>query len=139
MSYLDLQQALINKLINSAIFPVSDIAFENQSFDPSGKTSWCHVSIIPATEEITGKTSASSNERRGIFQISVYVEKDATDFTNTQLSLIDSILTEFSYNSSETFNGQAVQILESEVTTGRTVESWYVRDISVNYLLFSAR
>ena len=139
MSYFNLQQALLSKLINSGILDNSNIAFENQSFDPTGKTQWVSVTIIPATEEALGKTGESSNQREGIFQISVYVQKDSDQFANEQLELIDSILTEFSYNSIETFGSQTVTILESEVTTGRTVESWYVRDISINYLLFSAR
>lgn len=139
MSYLDLQQALLTKLINSAIFANGDIAYENKAFDPTGKTEWCSINIIPATEEAAGKTATSSNQREGILQISVCVERDSYNYANRQLELIDEIITEFSYNSSETFNGQTVQILETEVSSGRTVDSWYVRDVSINYLLFATR
>lgn len=139
MSYFDLQQALLTKLVNSGIFSINDIAFENDAFDPSGKTIWCAINILPQTEESMGKSSSSSNDRRGVFQVSVYVEHDSDNFANDQLQKIDDVLSEFSYNSTQIFNGQTVQMLESNVTSGRTVDSWYVRDISINYLLFTAR
>lgn len=139
MSYLKTQQALLTKLINSAIIPASDIAFENKSFNPSGKSLWVSVHFLPATDEPLGKTSASSNEHRGIFQISVFVKKNDANFDITLLTNIDLLITEFSYNSQEVLNGQVVDILETTVNNGSVNESWHKRDISINYLTFSTR
>jgi len=139
MSYLNTRQALLTKLINSAIVVSSDIAYENKSFNPGGKDLWLEVNFIPATDEILGKTSGSRNQREGIFQISVFVKKDADDFDVTLLTTIDSLLAEFSFNSQASLSGQVVDILTSTVNDGSENESWYKRDISINYLTFSSR
>jgi len=139
MSYLDTKQALLQKLINAAVLPNSDIAFENKSFDPANKEKWLACYFIPATEEITGKTSASSDEQRGIFQVSVFVKKNSSNFDNDQLQLVDQIKSAFNYNDTIVYNTQRVDILESTVNNGFETESWFQRDISINYLTFSQR
>lgn len=139
MSYLNTRQALLTKLINSAIVASSAIAYENKSFNPGGKDLWLAVNFLPATDEILGKTSGSRNQREGIFQISVFVKKDADDFDVTLLTTIDSLLTEFSFNSQASLSGQVVDILTSTVNEGSENESWHKRDISINYLTFSSR
>lgn len=139
MSYLNTRQALLTKLINSAIVASSAIAFENKSFNPGGKDLWLAVNFLPVFSEILGKTAASRNEQRGIFQISVFVKKDADDFDITLLTIIDSLLSEFSFNSQASLSGQVVDILSSTVNEGSENESWHKRDISINYLTFSDR
>ena len=139
MSYLDTRQALLTKLAAAALVPSTSIAYENKSFDPSGLSIWLSPFFIPATDGIMGKTSGSRNEHRGIFQVSVYVSKNATNFDSDQLDKIDDIISEFSYGSSATYSAQTVEVLESTVNGGRESESWYVRDISINYLTFSVR
>jgi len=139
MSYLNTQNALLTKLINSEIVPSADISFENKSFNPTGKTLWLAVDFLPATDEMLGKNSGSRNQQEGIFQISVFIEKNADDFNVTLLTTIDSLLSEFSYNSQASLNGQVVDILTSTVNEGSENESWHKRDISINYLTFTSR
>ena len=141
MSYLDTKQALISKILATPITGVtsSDIAFENNNFDPANKTLWLAVYFIPATSEMIGKTAAGRDEQRGIFQISVFVSLNSGGYDNAQLTAIDEILTGFQYNSSTVYNTQQVDILESTVNSGSENESWFKRDISINYLTFSKR
>lgn len=139
MSYLDTKQALVQKLINAAIVPNADIAFENRSFDPANKDKWLACYFIPATEETTGKTVASSDEQRGIFQVSTFIKKNSINFDNEQLSLIDEVKAAFTYSDNTVYNGQQVDILEATVNNGFETESWFQRDISINYLTFSTR
>lgn len=139
MSYHDTKQALITKLINSKAVPKTSIAYENESFNPTGKAIWLSAHFIPATSDMMGKNSASGTEQRGIFQISVYVRKNADNFDNDQLIKIDLILKTFKYNTRVSSNGQQVDILDSTVTPGLETESWFKRDISINYLTFSTR
>lgn len=139
MSYLDTKQALVKQLTDAAIVPNSSIAFENKKFDPKNKALWLAAYFIPATEDSMGKTSESSDEQRGIFQVSVFVKKNSKDFDNLQLSTIDTIKSTFSYNSSSVYNGQQVDILEATINNGTENESWYKRDVSINYLTFSTR
>lgn len=141
MSYLNTKQALITKLLSANItgITVDDIAFENKNFDPKNKSKWISCYFIPASTESTGKTLASGDEQRGIFQVSVYVQLNSDDYDNTQLEIIDAILSEFQYSTNTVYNNQHVDILESTVNAGFENESWFKRDISINYLTFSIR
>jgi len=139
MSYLDTKQALIKKLIDSAIVPVGDIAFENDNFDPKGKGLYLAAYFIPASTDMMGKTSTSKDEQRGIFQVSVFANLNSGEYDNEQLQKIDEVISEFSYNSSVVYNNQKVDILSTTVNSGVTLDAWFKRDISINYLTFSNR
>tara|TARA_R110002020_G_scaffold270751_1_gene486006 strand:- start:6128 stop:6553 length:426 start_codon:yes stop_codon:yes gene_type:complete len=141
MSYYNTKQALITQLLGASIPNITsnDIAFENKDFDPKNKSLWLAVYFIPATTDMMGKTSTSSDEQRGVFQVSVFVSLNNDDYDNTQLQTIDSILSAFQYNSKTVYNTQTVDILESTVNNGTENESWFKRDISINYLTYSTR
>ena len=141
MSYLDTKQALITQLLAASVTGITsaDIAFENNNFDPANKSLWLAAYFIPATSEAMGKTTSDRDERRGIFQVSVFVALNSVNYDNNQLIAIDEILAGFQYNSSTVYNAQQVDILESTVNNGGNNESWFRRDISINYLTFSNR
>ncbi|MCJ8293766.1 MAG: DUF4128 domain-containing protein [Colwellia sp.] len=141
MSYFKTKQALITQLLAASIPNITsdDIAFENKDFDPSNKPLWLALYFIPATTGMMGKTPASSDEQRGVFQVSVFTSLNNNDYDNVQLQIIDSILSAFQYNSSTVYNNHKVDILESTVNNGTENESWFKRDISINYLTFSTR
>tara|TARA_R110000823_G_scaffold274081_1_gene393046 strand:- start:1043 stop:1462 length:420 start_codon:yes stop_codon:yes gene_type:complete len=136
MSYFDTRQALIQRLINTSITGITaaDISYENSDFDPKGKSKFIAGYFIPATSETTGKELAAIQERRGIFQISVYVKLDSGQSDTAQLQMIDDILSGFAYGSVEVYNGQTINILESTVNSGSENEAWFKRDVSINYL-----
>ncbi len=141
MSYLDTRQALMTQLSNANVPDISieDIAIEGEFFDPSGKNLWLAAYFNPASSEIMGKTPESGNDDRGTFQVSVFAPLNSGAYDTRQLQTIDSVLSAFQYNSSTVYNGQTVQILESSVNNGLENESWFKRDISINYLTFSNR
>lgn len=141
MSYLDTKQALLTKLLSTSITGITgqDIAFENKNFDPKNKPLWLAAYFIPATSEMMGKTTSDRDEQRGIFQVSVFVALDSLGYDNAQLLAVDEVLSGFRYNSSVVYNTQKVDILESNVTSGGENESWFKRDISINYLTFTNR
>ena len=136
MSYFDTRQALIQRLINTSITGITaaDISYENSDFDPKGKSKFIAGYFIPATSETTGKELAAIQERRGIFQVSVYVKLDSGQSDTAQLQIIDDILSGFAYGSVEVYNGQTINILESTVNSGSENEAWFKRDVSINYL-----
>ena len=136
MSYFDTRQALIQRLINTSITGITaaDISYENSDFDPKGKSKFIAGYFIPATSETTGKELAAIQERRGIFQVSVYVKLDSGQSDTAQLQMIDDILNGFTYGSAEVYNGQTINILESTVNSGSENEAWFKRDVSINYL-----
>tara|TARA_R110001632_G_scaffold179011_1_gene298834 strand:+ start:403 stop:828 length:426 start_codon:yes stop_codon:yes gene_type:complete len=141
MSYFDTKRALINQLTNASITGITndDIAFENKNFDPSNKSLWLACYFLPATSEMLGKSTASANQDLGIFQVSVFVSLNNERYDDDQLIAIDSILSAFQYNSSTVYNNQKVDILESVSNAGSENESWFKRDVSINYLTFSTR
>jgi len=141
MSYHKTKQALITQFLSTNITGLStnDIAFQNRFFDPANKALWVALSFIPATSVIMGKTTTDKNEDRGIFQVSVFVPVDNYQFDNVQTIAIDEILAGFQYNTNTVYNDQRVDILESTVNQGAESESWFQRDISINYLTFSTR
>lgn len=147
MSYLDTRQALITKLAGASIAGVNmslmsaggDIAVENDFSDPTGKDIWLSCYFIPATTESTGKTLTSSDEGRGIFQISVFVALNGGAYDIAQLTAIDEILATFQYSSEAVYNSQTVEILETNVNNGTENESWFKRDVSINYRTFNTR
>ena len=141
MSYLDTKQALLTQLLATSITGVTsdDIAYENFYFDPSNKNLWLAVYFIPATSEPMGKSATARDEQRGIFQVSVFVALNNSSANNAQLTAIDEILAGFQYNSSTVYNAQQVDILEATTNSGSENESWFRRDISINYLTFSTR
>jgi hypothetical protein len=136
MSYLDTKQALITKLIATSITGITsaDIAYENNDFDPSGKSKYIAAYFIPATSDTTGKEIAAVQEQRGIFQVSVYIRLNSGNYDNEQLQMIDDILAGFQYGSSTVYNAQTINILESTVNSGSENESWFKRDVSIDYL-----
>ena len=141
MSYYNTKQALITQLLGASIPNITsnDIAFENKDFDPKGKSLWLAVYFIPATSEATSKSASSCNEQRGIFQVSVFVALNSDDYDNVQLQTIDSVLSAFQYNDNTVYNTQTVSTLDSTVNLGSENESWFKRDISINYLTFSTK
>ena len=141
MSYLNIKQALVSKLLSATLTGISvdDMAFENHEFKSDNKDIFLSVDFIPVATEITGKTVASTDEVRGVFQIGVFVKLNAGNYDNTQLIAVDEIISEFRYNDQATFDGQVVYVLESTVTDGTTDDTWFKRAVSINFLTFNDR
>ncbi len=137
MSYLDTRNALVTQLLT--VVSAADLALSNDKFDPAGKSLWYDAFLIPATTDMMGKTIQSGDEQRGIFQVSVFIPINDGNSDLVQLQAIDSVLSGFLYNNRLVYNGQQVDVLSSDVNTGLENESWFKRDISINYLTFSER
>jgi hypothetical protein len=132
MNQLDIRNALLQAVIDNKTVPLAN---ENSGFKPIGLDSYISTHFIPATSEPMGKLQASNDDDRGIFQISVFVKLNADDYDNEQIQIIDAFKTVF-------FNSAVIGgVFINEVTTngGYPVESWYKRDISINYMAFTTR
>ena len=137
MSYFNTKQALITQLLT--VVDEADVVFENKKESSENKSLWFEAFLIPGPSAMMGKSSASSDEQRGIFQVTVYVKVNSNEYDNVQLQAIDTVLSGFTYNTTAVHLNQNVDILESEVNEGSVFESWYKREISINYLTFSER
>lgn len=137
MSYFKTKQTLINELLT--VIDAMDLAFENKAFNPENKSFYVACYFLPASSESMGKTLASSDQDRGIFQVSVFVPNNSDNFDNVQLEKIDLIAAVFRNTKQITYNGKTVEILDSSLNEGRNDESWFRRDLSINYLTYSTR
>jgi len=137
MSFLDTRNALVTQLLT--LVNTDDLALENSVFKDTNKDVWYSMAFIPASSETTGKTLASSDEDRGIFQISVMVQINSGNKDLLQLEAMDAIKSGFLYSTSLVYNGQQVDILESDLNNGSENDAWFKRDLSVNYITFSKR
>jgi hypothetical protein len=134
------QLSIRNDLLTQAIATIEtglglDLVYENNDFDPTGLAAWCSYHFIPATSESCGKTVNSSDEERGFIQISVYVKTNALTYDNEQLTIIDEIKKAFYFGA---VIGD-VQVLEVTLNNGYTVESYFKRDVTINYSAFTSR
>ena len=132
MNLLDVRNALVQAVIDNATV---QIAYENSGFDPVGLDAFISTHFMPATSEAMGKLQDSNDDERGVFQISVFVKSNADDYDNQQWAIILGFKSIF-FNSAVIGD---VDILEVTTNGGYAVESWYKRDISVNYMSFTDR
>lgn len=141
MSYSDTKNAFITHLLANLPTGLTsdDVAFENRRFKPANKPLWIAAYFLPVSTESVGKTDASSDENRGLFQVSVFVDINSDQFDTLQLTAIDELITAFKYNTQLVYNTQTVDTLESTVNNGSESEAYYQRDVSINYLTFSTR
>jgi hypothetical protein len=143
MSRLDTKQAFITHLLANLPSGITadDVAFENQnpSFNPEGKNLWLDTHYQEASNDPTGKTSASSDEQRGFFQIDVNTPLSNSNYDNELLSTIDELASTFSYGTTIVYNTQSVDLLENTSPNSAENGAWYRRFITINYLTFSPR
>jgi hypothetical protein len=133
MSSLTLRNALIQG-VQSAI-PGTSIAYENAEFNPNQLSAFVAVFYMPATVEALGKQKPSSDDWRGVFQVSIFVKLNAIDYDNQQLQIADDLKSTF-------FVGAKVGgvFIESAVLNdGGTEDGWFKRDLSINYISYQTR
>lgn len=136
MSQLTIRNDLLSQAITTLTPLVGDnIAYENKKFDPAGLSAWASFHFVPATSESMGKSRASSDDERGFIQLSIYVKANAPDYDNQLLSIVDSVKTDFYYG---VIIG-STNVLEVTTNNGFTVESWFKKDITINYSSYQSR
>ena len=141
MSYLNTRQALITQFLAATVtgLNVADIATDNEFFDPTDKSLWVMLTVIPASSNAMGKATTDKNEDRGILQVSVFIPVNFKDRSILSATAVDEIRSGFQFNSYTVYNEQQVSIQDINVNQGRVTESWFQTDISINYLTFSNR
>ncbi|MCP4987575.1 MAG: hypothetical protein GY928_16410 [Colwellia sp.] len=143
MSDLNTLQALRQLLKTATITGVTndDISYIDAPviFNPAGKALWLSEGFIPASSESTGKTKASSDEDRGVYQITVYTPLLGGDFGVSLSTAIDEIKSVFFNGAASVYNTQKVDILEVVAQGVSNNDAWKRRVISINYLTFSTR
>ena len=137
MSFFNTKQALIQQLLT--VVDSSDISFENKKYDPTGKEFWCAAYFNSSTSETMGKTVDSGDQLFGFFQVSLFVPRNLPTFDNTIFQKVDLIKSAFKETTSISYNTQIVDILDSNVNDSSTNESWFQKNLTINYMTFSEK
>ena len=109
------------------------LAYQNKAFKPEGRPIWGALYLMPTTSESLGKGAVSSDDDRGIFQISVYTRENK--FDNELLDAVDEIKALF-------YNGVIIDeviILDVTVSNADTSNGFHSRAISINYSTYTKR
>ena len=69
----------------------------------------------------------------------MFVPLNSDNYDNVQLQAIDELKSAFSYNTELVYNDQIVSVLDSETNAGVESESWFQRDLTINFLTFTNR
>ena len=138
MSDLNIRRALAT-LLNTAGIPLSNIAYENTTFEPDGLEFYIEFSFFPATETGAGKTPVDDSEQNGFVQVSVFTKLNANDYGTLYLQTIDSIKGAFQSGAETSYNNQNVAILDSTNINPSPSEAWYQGGLTVNYRAFKKR
>jgi len=111
--------------------------YENQTFDPEGLDKFMSQFFIPATSESLGKTIESSDDERGIYQVSVFIKAGASapNYDNDQYEIIDNLKAVF--YAGATFG--EVDIIEVTLNNGSSDGAWFKRDLSISYSSYQGR
>ena len=108
------------------------ITFDNDTaFDPSIYEQYAGCFFIPASNEKLDKNGPVEDDE-GIYQVSVFVESQSGSYDIGQLEIVDAVRAGF--RSASLGN---ISITDINVNGGRYEESWFVRDISVNFYVLS--
>ena len=130
MSRKATRDRLLKYAADNLSFP---LAYQNKVFEPRGLSVWGALYLLPTTSESLGKGEQSSDDDRGIFQISGFTREHKHE--NTRLDAVDEIKALYVkvviiYN---------VHILDVTVGNADTSNGYHSRAISINYSTYTTR
>lgn len=135
----EIYSALITRLTSATIAYIdqSDIAYDNNDFDPKDKDAWLASHFMPVERGDSSKTFGSA-EDSGIFQIDIYIPlNDKTggvkQYNLRALEILEDVLQAFPQNDTITYNTTKVEIENSTFAAPLPSESWYQIPVTVNY------
>lgn len=136
MSFLDIEQALINSLLE--VLPDSNIEWPNHALTTSQKGElWYKVSFINGTSTSATLGDSGEDNHPGIMQVDVNVPVNSgTAVLNAEL---DKIYSFYQAGKSLLFNGQTVKILVGSISPIREISGFSRRSFSVNYYARTTR
>ena len=138
MSDLNIRRALASTLVNAGI-PIDRIAFENTSFDPTGKDYYVAFYFFPAEDIAMGKLQSDNVDQTGFVQVSVFVKMNLGDYGTLYYQTIDTLKGAFLSGLETSYNGQVVEIQDLTNINPTESESWYQGGLTINYQAFKAR
>lgn len=131
MSAGDLRSALVLGFADAFGGTPPKTQYENSKGDFSGETLWTHFIYlpgqpVPATIGINGE-----DEERGLLQIDINVPAESGE--KHLFSAIQTLQNFFTAGRVVSYNGSSATILSCGSSSGRLVDTWYRRSITIQY------
>jgi hypothetical protein len=133
MAHQKIRYALLERLINMADVPT--VVTENVPFTPSQGQIYIKESYLPAETTTVGTSGTSSDEYRGIYQVSIYLPMDIG--SDAGYKLASDIRARFSKGLHLTRLGQIVQVQQVSIAAAVPMESRWMIPVSINWRAFS--
>tara|TARA_R110002020_G_scaffold472424_2_gene700439 strand:- start:969 stop:1397 length:429 start_codon:yes stop_codon:yes gene_type:complete len=105
------------------------IGWENDSFEPFGKTQWASVFFVPNQPEPVTLGVQGSDRQTGFLQIDLNVPQDTG--SGAMRAWQDAARQDFVAGKTFTEAGQAVVIVSTGWTQGRNVDNWFRKSLTV--------
>jgi len=113
---------------------LSDFAWENKAFDPSGKTLWYRETYFPILESSSDFTQEML---QGLIIYDIFTKKDSgTVIAETKATEIGDVFKPWE-NKNLTISGNRTQILTVERgDSGKFDKTWYVMPVRLTFKVF---
>jgi hypothetical protein len=110
---------------------MTDVAWENKTFDTVNKPIWCSVFYIPNTPAVRTIGQKGFDEITGFLQIDFNIAENAGEGS---LPTWENKARKFFYAGQKfSFDGQFVIVTSSGMSQGRHVDSFYRKSLTINF------
>lgn len=133
MSDSDAEKALLTaaKTLLDAQGFASATKWENQDFDPSGKTKWASVFFVPNQPEPVTLGVQGDDRQTGFLQIDFNVPQGKG--SGQMRTWTDAARQSFVAGKTFTENGQIVRITSAGTGQGRNVDNWFRKSVTIAF------
>lgn len=107
------------------------IHWENRVFDPSGLQKWASIFHAPSRPSVVSLGSGGLDRETGFLQIDFNIPQNTGDGAINVWA--DAAREEFIAGKSYTFSGQPVTVINTGISAGRNVDSWYKKSLTIAY------
>lgn len=131
MNATDIEEALRQTFLAAVPDAVGKCAFENQPFDPKGKSPWFEFHYMPNKPDVATLGLGGQDEHTGIAQIDIHVAKGSG--RGAFKAYLEALRSAFTPSIPLVYNGGAVTIRSCGQVPGGTGESSYRFSVSITW------
>ncbi len=105
--------------------------WENDDFDPSGKTKWASVFFVPNQPEPVTLGQQGDDRQTGFVQIDFNIPQNTG--SGQMRPWTNAARQAFVAGKTFTENGQIVRVTSAGVTQGRNVDNWFRKSVTIAF------
>lgn len=128
-AYRNITLALRNSLLALSLpYP---IAFEGRDFDAESVSGDIFIAEFFLFSDQVSLTKRELDEVTGVYQLSIYQRAGGNIINVTDI--VDTLANHYQHNAKFVQSGQTVVIINTSRNQGRTIDGWYVVDVSIGF------